>query len=1241
MPVQIKQNKIKIISYLLIILLIGTVLHITIPATQPTEQWKKALDNSRTDEAYAVATDSNDNILVTGFSEIANNKPCYTVKYSPTGSKLGHIQFSTSFSYSTCDVDCDSQNNIIIITSRTPSSSSNTDYYCAKYTTDGNFQWEYSYDETSSDIARAVAVDHQDNIIITGSINNNIYTIKLDPSGLPLWNCTYDSTFSDKAIDVTTDAYNNIIVAFQEKNGTTNNWKLVKYTPTGTELWNTSYYTAKSNSLEAITVDTENNILLTGTHWNGGNANILIQKYFPSGELIWEKIFHYSTGDYAAGIATNSFNDIFIAGSTYEALQRKNYLFVKYTKDGAYQWSQTIDRTSEDDEAQDVTVDTKNKIILTGWSKNVRLNADYYTIKYGADPIANFTYTPQHPTDLDTIQFTDTSMDPAGTITSHYWDFGDNQTSHIQHPTHQYTEDKIYNVTLQVTDDDGATNTVRKQIVVSNVPPTSDFIWESIDIPDNNTIRFIDQTIDLDGTIQTWNWDFDDGNTSTHPNPVHRFPRQGPFIVTLTTTDDDNDHDAEQKNIFVPDNKNPHINDTSPSSGTTGDSFTFSAFVTDNVAIQTVSVTYWYGSCAKHNVTLTSGANNTWSADILLDHTLTPLMYTMTATDTSLNSHTTNETSISIADNDDPTLLHDATPQSTTACQPLTFCIYASDNIALSTVTVDYWKQNTTHQFLSLQHQYGDLWENSIRMSCDNKSLFYKVTLQDYSGHSHQTAEQEIAITPNHPPNIPINIKPTPNQTDVSLNTTLKVNVSDPDNDRLSVSFYNGIDNSLIDTDYDISLEGIAAVLWPNRNEGTTYYWYAVVSDSVLQNTSAIWQFTTLRTSQPSMSTSSGGAGGGRPPVYNKKPIADASAGAPYEAVSGDPITFNASNSYDPDGVIIQYSWILSENITKTGKIIEHTFDTAGMHNITLIVEDDDGATTSLIVPVDISKPIHPPFITAISGETYGRRNTTYTFIINATDHDNDPLQFFIDWNDTTITQSAFFSAETLPYNISHNWTEIGVYTIAITASDTTNATSNTSYHSIYIDMRYLKNLGFLIDTDSDGTYDIFYSNNTNTTTPVQQQDNGYLIDTNGDGTYDTYYNEETQSVEAHNAGLEEIFCLFILIFLLILLFLLLIYALRKTQKQVRYKMNQVAATSFMIFHPAHLQEEKPPAPRPLRKPFLRRTISNQPASTPSKQIIARDYAAINKKIDQIINNNHVKTSDIDSKVDQVLKKNH
>ena len=86
-------------------------------------------------------------------------------------------------------------------------------------------------------------------------------------------------------------------------------------------------------------------------------------------------------------------------------------------------------------------------------------------------PTAAFTSTTRRP---DRVVQSAGSSDSDGTITSYAWNFGDGSDGHRVTPSATYAAPGTYNVTLTVTDDDGATDTVRprsRSTVVS--PPAS------------------------------------------------------------------------------------------------------------------------------------------------------------------------------------------------------------------------------------------------------------------------------------------------------------------------------------------------------------------------------------------------------------------------------------------------------------------------------------------------------------------------------------------------------------------------------------------------------------------------------------------------------------------------------------------------------------------------------------------------------------------------------------------------
>lgn len=78
-------------------------------------------------------------------------------------------------------------------------------------------------------------------------------------------------------------------------------------------------------------------------------------------------------------------------------------------------------------------------------------------------PSADFSYDDKKKL----IMFTDESTDRDGTIVKWFWKFGDGNTSTEQHPSNRYVKVRIYTVTLTVTDDRGASDSITKIISVT------------------------------------------------------------------------------------------------------------------------------------------------------------------------------------------------------------------------------------------------------------------------------------------------------------------------------------------------------------------------------------------------------------------------------------------------------------------------------------------------------------------------------------------------------------------------------------------------------------------------------------------------------------------------------------------------------------------------------------------------------------------------------------------------------
>jgi len=74
--------------------------------------------------------------------------------------------------------------------------------------------------------------------------------------------------------------------------------------------------------------------------------------------------------------------------------------------------------------------------------------------------------------------------------------------------------------------------------ISENLRPTAIFTFTPTQPKINENINFIDKSIDEDGNITKWLWDFGDTETSSLQNSTHQYTDNRTYIVTLTVWDD-------------------------------------------------------------------------------------------------------------------------------------------------------------------------------------------------------------------------------------------------------------------------------------------------------------------------------------------------------------------------------------------------------------------------------------------------------------------------------------------------------------------------------------------------------------------------------------------------------------------------------------------------------------------------------------------------------------------------------
>lgn len=149
-------------------------------------------------------------------------------------------------------------------------------------------------------------------------------------------------------------------------------------------------------------------------------------------------------------------------------------------------------------------------------------------------PIADFSFVTSCGNLSVSFQNLST-IPPPGVIVSYLWDFGDATTSTLQNPTHTYASFGSYTVSLTAVSGDACnTINVKTQTVIVPAQPVANFTV--LDTCYTEAFNFINLSTIVNGSITGWLWNFGDGNTSALQSPSHNYALPGTYIVTLTAT---------------------------------------------------------------------------------------------------------------------------------------------------------------------------------------------------------------------------------------------------------------------------------------------------------------------------------------------------------------------------------------------------------------------------------------------------------------------------------------------------------------------------------------------------------------------------------------------------------------------------------------------------------------------------------------------------------------------------------
>lgn len=131
-----------------------------------------------------------------------------------------------------------------------------------------------------------------------------------------------------------------------------------------------------------------------------------------------------------------------------------------------------------------------------------------------------------------------TIADGTGNLLSYYWDFGDPASGTVNNstalnPSHSYVTVGPNNINLQVTSNNGCIHDTTISLNTIHPQPQASFITDLPEVCIGGSIHFQDNTDPIDGLVNNWNWNLDDGNIDIRSAFNYTYSNPGTYNVSL------------------------------------------------------------------------------------------------------------------------------------------------------------------------------------------------------------------------------------------------------------------------------------------------------------------------------------------------------------------------------------------------------------------------------------------------------------------------------------------------------------------------------------------------------------------------------------------------------------------------------------------------------------------------------------------------------------------------------------
>ncbi len=608
----------------------------------------------------------------------------------------------------------------------------------------------------------------------------------------------------------------------------------------------------------------------------------------------------------------------------------------------------------------------------------------------------------------------------------------------------------------------------------ANLPPVADANGPYTGVVDVNVMFDGTGSTDPDGTIDSYDWDFGDGNTGTGSQPQHTYLTDGTFTVTLTVTDDAGDTDSATTTATIDlANQTPTADPNGPYNGTVDEPVSFDGSGSNDPDGNIVAYDWDFGDGnigTGSNPTHTYGTSGTFTVSL-----------TVTDNDGATDTATTEAT---IGEGNQPPVADPNGPYSGTAGMQVSFDGSGSTDPDGNIVAYDWdFGDGNTGTGVAPTNTYA-------------AAGTYNVTLMvtdDVGATASASTAAEIVDAPQDPiadPNGPysgtagvpvsfdgsgssdpdggaitaydwdfgdgtvvLDAGPTPSHTYAAAGTyTVTLTVVDDegassapaettaniDVNQAPIADPNGPYTGVVDVNVMFDGTGssdpdgtVASYDWDfgdgNTGTGPSPQHAYTATGTYTVTLTVTDDFGTV--SDPAITTATIDA-------TNQAPTADPNG--PYSGTVGVPVSFDGSGSSDPDGSIVSYAWDFGDGNTGTSSSPTHTYMTSGTFTVSLTVTDDAGATDTAETTATIGEGNLPP-VADPNGPYTGEVSVPLTFDgTGSSDPDGSIVAYDWDFGDGTVVLDAGPTP-------SHSYTAEGTYNVTLTVVDDAGAMDSAS----------------------------------------------------------------------------------------------------------------------------------------------------------------------------------------------------